>query len=266
MNVAEFQTKIKPNLTLSITKQNFIVQEVVKFKLADGRFYLKCFLSDNYVLADDLAKNIFLLAKEVNTPFKQPFAPELDFADKKFKFLYNAHAVAEEIMGLEIFKKGDSESFWDYQATDGAYLSLGVVDQTNKRLDFYGKIITPNQLNLLTESLSLTLARKYLGQELEITIDRPLGTKHPKHGFIYETNYGFVKGVLAPDGEELDAYYLGSSKPLEQARGVCIAIAHRQNDDDDKLIVVPAGFQISDEQIRSAINFQEKWFKTEIIR
>jgi len=30
---------------------------------------------------------------------------------KVFEFMYTAHALAEEIYGEEIFKKGDSESF-----------------------------------------------------------------------------------------------------------------------------------------------------------
>lgn len=99
-----------------------------------------------------------------------------------------------------------------------------------------------------------------------VTIDRPLGSKHPKHGFIYEVNYGYIEGVRAPDGEDLDAYVLGSTEPLQQVRGICIAIAHRRNDDDDKLIVVPEGTTMTDEEILAAIHFQEQWFDTEIVR
>ncbi|NCD00702.1 inorganic pyrophosphatase [bacterium] len=113
---------------------------------------------------------------------------------------------------------------------------------------------------------SLEIAEKYLGEEVEVTADRPLGSKHPKHDFVYEVNYGFVKGVLAPDGEYLDAYYLGYNKPFEKRTGVCIAIAHRENNDDDKLIVVDKDNNLSDEKIMESIHFQEKWFKTIIIR
>ncbi len=35
-------------------------------------------------------------------------------------------------------------------------------------------------------SISLKLARKQLGKVVEVTMDRPLGTTHPKHGFVYE--------------------------------------------------------------------------------
>ncbi len=113
---------------------------------------------------------------------------------------------------------------------------------------------------------SLQTAKQFLGKEVEVTMDRPLGSKHPKHGFVYGANYGYIDGVKSGDGEDLDAYYLGVTEPIEKTKGVCIAIAHRKNDDDDKLIVVPSGVQMTDEEILKAINFQEQWFDTEIIR
>ena len=116
------------------------------------------------------------------------------------------------------------------------------------------------------ESKSFNLAREYLNKEVVLTIDRPLGSKHPKHGFVYEVNYGFVPGTISPDGEELDGYFLGVETPLEEVTGKCIAIAHRKNDDDDKLIIVPKGVELTDGQILKAIHFQEQWFETEIVR
>ena len=141
MNISEFRSKIKPGIKLSADGKDFDVKEVVRFRFDDGNFYIKCYLSDGYVFADDLNENIFLLVKETKTDFQQPFPDKIDFDGKKFRFLYNAHAVAEEIEGEEIFKKGDSESFWDYEAEDGSYLSLGISDQTGERADFYGKIV-----------------------------------------------------------------------------------------------------------------------------
>jgi len=115
-------------------------------------------------------------------------------------------------------------------------------------------------------SKSLELARKYLGVKVEVTMDRPLGTKHPKHDFVYEVNYGFIEGVKAPDGEYLDAYYLGVAEPLEKSEGEVIAIVHRKNNDDDKLVVVPEGINFTDEEIMKQVHFQEQWFESEVIR
>lgn len=116
------------------------------------------------------------------------------------------------------------------------------------------------------ESISLNLARPFLGKMVEVTFDRPLGSKHPKWDMVYEVNYGFIAGVKAPDEEDLDAYYLGVSEPLQKATGRCIAVVHREDDDDDKLIVVPDGVSMTDEEISAAINFQEKWYKSSILR
>lgn len=151
MQVPEFRQKIKPQMKVRIGNREFPVREVVKFRFDDGTFYIKCFLSGGYVLADDLKENIFLLVKEVKTAVPEPFPPELKFQGKQLKFLYTAHAVAEDIQGEEIFKKGESERFWDYQGRDGSYLSLGVNDQTKERLDFAGRVVKPAELNILTE-------------------------------------------------------------------------------------------------------------------
>ena len=120
---------------------------------------------------------------------------------------------------------------------------------------------------MLLDFITLSLAKPYLEKEVEVIIDRPLGSKHPKHGFVYEVNYGYIPDTKAPDGEELDAYVLGIEKPIGSFRGKCIAIIHRLNDDDDKLVVVPKSSEnISDEGIHKATNFQEQFFQSVIIR
>ena len=108
--------------------------------------------------------------------------------------------------------------------------------------------------------------KHYLGKEVTVKMDRPLGTKHPKHGFIYECNYGYIPNTVSGDGEELDAYVLGVHKPLDTFVGEVVAIIHRTNDDDDKLIVMEKGRSYSDEQIRAVTEFQEQWFESVIYR
>ncbi len=106
----------------------------------------------------------------------------------------------------------------------------------------------------------------FLGKKVEVVIDRPLGSKHPKHRYFYKVNYGYVPGTISPDGEELDVYVLGVDKPIKEFEGVCIAVIHRTNDDDDKLIVVPEGRTFTDSEIEKLTEFQEQWFKHELIR
>ena len=109
-------------------------------------------------------------------------------------------------------------------------------------------------------------AKDFLGKEVSIEIDRPLGTRHPKHGFMYMLNYGFIPNTISGDGEELDAYLVGEFEPVEKSDGKVIAIIHRINDDDDKLIVSKDGKEYSDDAIRALTEFQEKYFESVIIR
>ncbi|MDD4531742.1 MAG: inorganic diphosphatase [Candidatus Pacebacteria bacterium] len=110
-------------------------------------------------------------------------------------------------------------------------------------------------------------ATKFIGKEVEIEIDRPVNSKHPEHGFVYGVNYGFIPETIAPDGEAVDAYLLGIDAPVKSFKGKCIAVVHRENDDDDKVVVVPSRSEnISDEEIMEAVRFQENFFKTALIR
>lgn len=108
--------------------------------------------------------------------------------------------------------------------------------------------------------------KSYLGKTVTVKIDRPLGSKHPKWKFFYPINYGYIPNTISGDQEELDAYVLGVFEPVEEYTGVVIAIVHRVNDNDDKLIVVPNNKNYSDEQIRALTEFQERFFDSIIYR
>ncbi|MCX6721631.1 MAG: inorganic pyrophosphatase, partial [Candidatus Staskawiczbacteria bacterium] len=74
---------------------------------------------------------------------------------------------------------------------------------------------------------NLEMARQFLGKMVKVEVDRPISSKHPQHKFAYTVNYGYINGTKAPDGEELDAYYLGTDKPLQTAEGIVRAVIHR---------------------------------------
>lgn len=114
--------------------------------------------------------------------------------------------------------------------------------------------------------MEITNSKDFLNKEVTINIDRKLGTLHPKHGFMYMLNYGYIPNTKSPDGEELDAYLLGVYEPVETYEGKVIAIIKRTNDEDDKLIVVPKDKEYSDNQINALTEFQERFFEHIIIR
>lgn len=97
----------------------------------------------------------------------------------------------------------------------------------------------------------------YIGKTVTVKMDRPLGSKHPKHGFYYLVNYGYLPNTTSGDGEELDAYVLGEFEPLETFTGKVIAVVHRLEEEDDKLVVVKKGKNYSNEQIEALVEFQE---------
>ena len=105
-----------------------------------------------------------------------------------------------------------------------------------------------------------------IGRIVTVTIDRPLGSCHPKHPDIYySVNYGYIEGIIAPDGEEQDAYILGVGTPLQTFTGEVIAVIHRKDDVENKWVVAPEGMTFSKEKIEELTRFQEQYFASEVI-
>lgn len=105
-----------------------------------------------------------------------------------------------------------------------------------------------------------------IGEIVTVLVDRTMGTYHPKHKELYyPINYGYVEGIMAPDGEEQDAYILGVLEPVKTFTGRVIAVIHRTNDIEDKWVVAPEGITFTMEEIREQVDFQEQYFESEII-
>lgn len=104
-----------------------------------------------------------------------------------------------------------------------------------------------------------------LGKTVKVTVDRPLGSVHPKYkNIVYPVNYGYVDGIIAPDGEEQDAYILGVNVPVKEFVGKVIAIIHRNDDIEEKWVVAPDDTAFSQNEIAEQTYFQEQYFDIEI--
>lgn len=119
---------------------------------------------------------------------------------------------------------------------------------------------------LQSPSFDPDYATRYLNQRVRVKIDRPLGSRHPRFDLVYPVNYGFLPEVMAPDGEELDAYVIGVDRPLDYFEGICIAVVHRIDDNDDKLVLTEPDRRFCDEEILELVDFQERFFKSTIVR
>lgn len=131
-----------------------------------------------------------------------------------------------------------------------------------------GKLIEefgyPNQRFVLHVDKSVD--NVIIGTTVTVTVDRPLESYHPEYkDMYYPINYGYIEGVMAPDGEEQDAYILGVNEPVKKFTGKIIAIVRRKDDIEEKWVVVPDGVTFSKEEIRRQIHFQEQYFDSEIV-
>ena len=125
---------------------------------------------------------------------------------------------------------------------------------------------TAAKAGFITRALRKVTVYSYLGGLVDVKIDRPIGYVHTKGDktLVYPINYGYVPGVLGGDGEELDVYILGEQQPLESYYGKVIAIVHREDDDEDKLVACPWDKNYDAQEICRAIYFQEKYYDTTV--
>lgn len=108
--------------------------------------------------------------------------------------------------------------------------------------------------------------RLLLGKSVTVVVDRPLGSRHPDgHALWYPVNYGYVPGTMSGDGEPVDAYVLGVYEPVETTRGIVVGVILRKDDVEDKLVVAPEGRRYAADQVRALVEFQERFFETDVV-
>ena len=127
---------------------------------------------------------------------------------------------------------------------------------------------TSSKHDFIRNTLRTALVKHYLGKTVEVEIDRPIGTPHPKHPeIIYPINYGYIPNVFGGDGEELDVYILGIDKRIEEGDRTTvkiIGIVYRKNDVEDKLVGAPETVVYTPEEIERIIHFQEQYYDSHV--
>lgn len=150
----------------------------------------------------------------------------------------------------------------DNEVAKHIYFKLGFTNAIDKG---HGDEFDPSEYTLYLKDINSISSKFYIGKTVTAKIDRQMGSKHPKHGFIYPINYGYIPNTISGDGEELDCYVLGIFEPIESFTGKCIAVIHRLNDNDDKLVLVPEDKKYTNDEIRALTEFQERFFESTII-
>lgn len=82
---------------------------------------------------------------------------------------------------------------------------------------------------------------------------------------IIRSTIGYIEGIIAPDGEEQDAYILGVDKAVDKFTGKIIAVVHRIDDVEEKWVVALENMTFTKEEINRQIYFQEQYFNTRVI-
>ena len=116
--------------------------------------------------------------------------------------------------------------------------------------------------DFIVYTLRKALVKSYLGKTINIKIDRPIGSIHPKYPeFVYPVNYGYIPNVFSGDGEELDVYLLGVDVSVKEYTARIIGIVHRHDDVEDKLVAAPEELNFDQNKISESISFQEQYYE-----
>lgn len=120
------------------------------------------------------------------------------------------------------------------------------------------------QLNDFARTYYSGFLKSLIGKRIKVIIDRPVGYKH--YDTVYPINYGYTEKMTALDGEFQDVYVLGINEAVSVINGTVVAIIHREEDLEDKLIVLKRKRLISDMEIEQSVSFIEQYFKHHIER
>lgn len=147
------------------------------------------------------------------------------------------------------------------KAYEDLKLSLAAAEPCDRGREHYVR----GKHDFIVHHLRKALANSYLGKTVKLIIDRPIGSPHPQYpDLIYPLNYGYIPDVFANDGEELDVYLLGVDQVVKEFEAHIVAIVHRSNDVEDKLLAAPEGKSFSLSEISDAVRFQEQYYESEI--
>ena len=262
--------QINDYFQLTISEQKFWLPKIGESDWRAGK-YLFQLLSDGQFkkLCGEKSK-VFLLTQDDSLISFCTFAEHDDIPDTEltpwigFVYTFPAFRGKRRIGKLieHIYQIAKSQGFESlYISTDqkGLYENFGFSFLTTLK-EYHDEPAFVYQMKIENKDYS-----DIIGKIVKGTIDRPLGSAHPRHkDMIYPINYGYVDGVFAGDGAEQDVYVFGTDKPLQTFEGKIIGVYHRLNDVEDKWIVALDDRPYTEEEILKAINFQEQYFMGEL--
>lgn len=187
--------------------------------------------------------------------------------DRNGKCVDNTVLLADDKTEGIFYAEFDMEAIREYRSRE-------MLGNTFRKPDAYGELLQKEikepfirtGQNKWSFSSKAEKCNSVIGRIVTVTVDRPLGSYHPKHKDIYyPINYGYIEGIIAPDGEEQDVYILGVDKPVDRFAGRIIAVVHRNDDVEEKWVAAPENMDFTKEEIMEQVEFQEQYFDSEVV-
>ena len=182
-------------------------------------------------------------------------------------YIYRALAIIYKLPSREVFKLFNAKDIVSYYNIYHTFDIEQAAEKMIESINYQIPDLDKDAYKLLKKFIIREKLETTIGKSIKVYVDRPIGAIHPKHkDIIYPVNYGYVKEFVAADNEYQDAYVLGIDEPITKCIGKIYAVIERENDIEDKLVVIIDNKEYSIEDIKEKIHFQEKYFKYKIVK
>lgn len=186
-------------------------------------------------------------------------------ADQMFwiGYIYRCICIKYNLSSKSVYRLFDGRKIVDYYNICHTFDIVDAAERMMESINYDDSSPQQKAYKIAKRLLYTQKLIELIGQHVKVIVDRPIGYIH--NGIAYKLNYGYIKNLKAMDGEYQDAYVLGVDEPIDGFEGQVIGVIHRKDDIEDKLLVAGASANYSKQEIKKAINFQERYFKSKII-
>ena len=258
LKLCQAQAKI---FEASVTKTNYsspiFIRRFVYSSIAES------FDDKVYLYRSDTIEEVFhILDKE----FGESRYGEIKYSpDQMFwiGYVYRCLCLKYNLSSKSVYKLFNAREIIKYYNIYHTFDIVDAAERMMKSIDYDNSSIQEKAYKVAKRLFYTEKLKALIGEKVKVFVDRPIGYDHD--GIVYPLNYGYIREIKALDGEYQDAYVLGIDKPVKTFEGRVLAIINRKDDIEDKLVVCGQGENYSKEEIKKAVNFQEKYFKSKIL-
>ena len=182
-------------------------------------------------------------------------------------YIYRALSILYKLPSRKVFSIFNAKEIIKYYNIYHTFDVKIAAEKMMESVNYKALDLEKDAYKLLKKLVIREKLENMIGENVEVYIDRPIGSIHPKHkDIIYPLNYGYIKEITSVDGEYQDAYVLCEDNEIEYCYGKVYAVLERENDLEDKLIITTKNKDYTNDEIVEKVKFQERFFKSKIIK